>query len=575
MKLIKLSCSEPSFRTIEFNSSGLSIILGTKSESSTNSSTNGVGKTQALRLVHFCLGAKSTGLIAETLKHAVPTWKFKLDFSINNTVYSICRSGDSKYLTLDEKDISYKALLEWLNSNGVFPNINNHKNISFRSLFKRFARVEREDSLDPLKLSSEQGIVPLINNAYLLNLDLTLIERKSSLKKKIEANNVLLKSLKQDSYLIDALKSTDNPVKRKSELEDEIDSLEKSLERFSIADDYHEIENETNQLTSKIQDTQLQISSLQFKVENINKSLKQNPDISSEQLLRLYKGVEQIFRPESLAHFETVQAFHNDLTINRINRLTKEKIEIQSKILALEKSLLDLSKLRDSNLLLLKNKHALDEYLALASKLTHYKEELSHIEKFLTFADEIKLQNIELKKQILDVISSSLEYQNTEPLKNISNKYQEITKRIYPNLHSGIYLESNESDKNMLTYEITVELPTDSSEGVADVKVLAYDWAVFNNGFHNLQILWHDNRLFADIDPEELAKWFETVLHDLSKSNDKQYILSININNFEDMQKYLSPKVRKQINKSIVITLLGDNPANKLLGRNFDKQRKT
>ena len=59
------------------------------------------------------------------------------------------------------------------------------------------------------------------------------------------------------------------------------------------------------------------------------------------------------------------------------------------------------------------------------------------------------------------------------------------------------------------------------------------------------------------------------------KSNDKQYILSININNFEDMQKYLSPKVRKQINKSIVITLLGDNPANKLLGRNFDKQRKT
>ncbi len=575
MKLIRLSCSEPSFRTINFNPDGLTIILGDKSDDNAPSSTNGVGKTQSLRLVHFCLGSNKTGSISKTLKHAVPSWKFILDISINEEIHSICRSGDSKHLTLNDKDITYAKLLEWLNSNRVFPNINNYKNISFRSLFKRFARVEREDSLDPLELSNEQNIVSLTNNAYLLNLDLTLIERKYILKKKVEANKLLLKSIKQDSYLVDALKSTDSPLKRKSELDEEISSLEKSLESFSIADDYHKIQSETDELTSIIRETQLKTSSLNFKIESIENSLKQKPDINSEQLLKLYHGIEQIFKPETLAHFDSVQKFHDELTINRLNRLTKEKIEIQSKIFSLENEVHVLSRYRDNNLLLLKNKHALDEYLALASKLSQYKEELSHLENFLSLEDDIKQQNIELKKQILDVISSALEYQSTYPLKDISDRYHEITKHIYPKLHSGIYLESNESDNNMLTYELTVELPTDSSEGVADVKVLAYDWAIFSKGFHNIQMLWHDNRLFADIDPEELAKWFELVIKDFSNLNDQQYIVSINVNNYEDMQTYLPPQLKDKVNERITITLLGDKPSNKLLGVNFDKQRKS
>ena len=125
----------------------------------------------------------------------------------------------------------------------------------------------------------------------------------------------------------------------------------------------------------------------------------------------------------------------------------------------------------------------------------------------------------------------------------------------------------------MLTYDLSVELETDGSDGVSDAKILAYDWLIFNYGYHNMQMLWHDNRIFADIDPEELAKWFSFVLGSLNSSS-KQYIVSININNYKDMKQFLSMELVEQLDKLVKIELLGDKPSNKLMGINFDKPRK-
>ncbi|HCI7193955.1 TPA: DUF2326 domain-containing protein, partial [Acinetobacter baumannii] len=310
MKLIKLSCNHQSFQTIEFNPNGLTIILGSKNEDKNSSSVNGVGKTQAMRLVNFCLGTKSTSLTAKTLKHAVPHWIFSLEFTIGKTTHVIDRSGDSNIIQLDGKKIKLTQLHDWLNLSGVFPKVNDHVYLSFRSLFRRFLRVEREDSLSPLTLEKETAYTSLINNAYLIGLDLTLIKHKHQLKEKFEANKTTQKLLKQDSYLKEVFKSSSNPLQKKKELEREIPKLEDNLKNFTIADDYHKIEKQAEELTTKCRDIQMQMAALNFKIESINKSLIQNPDINNQQLLELYQGLQQIFKPEALAHFEAVQKFH-------------------------------------------------------------------------------------------------------------------------------------------------------------------------------------------------------------------------------------------------------------------------
>lgn len=575
MKLIKLSCNQKSFRTIEFNPCGLTLILGTKTESENSeksSSVNGVGKTQALRLIHFCLGANNDSDIAKTLKYAVPNWLFRLDFMIDDKKHYIERSGDSTTLRIDNEDISYAGMIKWLNGAKIFPKLQDRKFITFRSLFSRFARIKQEDSIEPTKLHKETEYTSLINTAYLLNLDLELIEQKYQLKAKLETNKKTKNLISKESYLSDIFKAGKSPSIRKKTLEQNIKKLTNSLENFSIAEDYHEIERLVEELTVQSRDIQRKITALNFKTRSIDKSLQQNPDIDSQALLQLYEGLEHLFRPEILAHFETVQRFHNDLTINRLSRLEKEKIAIKMRIEKLDQDFKLISTERDKKLILLKNKHALDEYLALTKELTEYNEELIQVNRYLSMDDDIKEQNLHLKKQILDVIEQALEYSKTEPLSMSNSKFQEITSNIYRNLSSSIFMEVIESDNNQMTYNISVELETDSSDGVSSVKVMAFDWLIYQYGYHNMQMLWHDNRLFSDIDPEDLALWFCFISDEITNSN-KQYIASININNYEDMKIFLPSKTLKILDSSVALILKGDTPANKLMGINFDKQR--
>lgn len=53
MRLICLSCDRPSFKPLVFRPSGLSVLVGDAQQE--QGSSNGVGKTLALRLVHHCL----------------------------------------------------------------------------------------------------------------------------------------------------------------------------------------------------------------------------------------------------------------------------------------------------------------------------------------------------------------------------------------------------------------------------------------------------------------------------------------------------------------------------------------
>ncbi|EOQ68888.1 DUF2326 domain-containing protein [Acinetobacter pittii] len=571
MKLIKLSCNQPEFRTIVFNPEGLTVILGTKSDNK-ESSVNGVGKTQSLRLINFCFGAKSTNSLAKTLSHAVPTWIFKLDFEINGIKHTIERSGNSKVIRLDNTDIKLSKLQEWLDLSGVFPKVNQFKFLSFRSLFKRFTRTERSDCLNPLLIEKESDYSSLINNAFLLGLDLNLINEKYSLKEKVKANSATQKLLKQDSYLSEVVKTGANPTARKEVLEKRIPQLEKNLENYSIAEDYHQIEKDIEILTENSRSIQREISALNFKIASINKSIEQTPDISNKDLLDLYSGLKHLFKEEALAHFSAVQKFHDDLTVNRKTKLEKEKIGIFTQIEELNKNYNNLALERDQKLAFLKDKHALDEYIAIAKELSSLQEELSHLKKYLTISDDIKQQNLSIKGQIISSISHALEYLKTDPLADLSLKFQEITSQLYPKYSSGIYITLNDSENNTLMYDLAIELQTDSSDGVANAKIIAYDWLVFMHGFHNMNLLWHDNRFFADIDPSELAKWFKYVMDELRGSK-KQYVTSININNYEDIKTYLSNELKEEFESKVVIKLLSDKPKHKLFGIDFDKQR--
>ena len=132
MRLIELSCDNPKFRKLLFNKEGLTLIVGDGPLDKTKEgSSNGVGKTLALGLVHHCLGANADPRLAAT----VPNWNFQLTIEVNGQEHVIQRSGDGKKLFLNSRIISLGDLKDWLAGTGAFHLDPSAPLLTFRSLF--------------------------------------------------------------------------------------------------------------------------------------------------------------------------------------------------------------------------------------------------------------------------------------------------------------------------------------------------------------------------------------------------------------------------------------------------------
>jgi uncharacterized protein YydD (DUF2326 family) len=114
-----------------------------------------------------------------------------------------------------------------------------------------------------------------------------------------------------------------------------------------------------------------------------------------------------------------------------------------------------------------------------------------------------------------------------------------------------------------------VQIEGDDSDGINAARIICFDWVLLMQGSnHTMGFLWHDNRLFADIDPGARAAWFRFVTTVLAGTG-KQYIASLNTENFDAMKQYLDDDVAKTLTDSIRLTLRGDKAQNKLLGIQF------
>jgi hypothetical protein len=318
MRLLSLKCNEPSFQDLYFEREGLTLIIGDAAEDRPDlGRSNGVGKTLALGLVHHCLGATRD----PTLGKAVPEWSFALTIEIAGREHIIERTGDGKKIQLDGEPTSVRALRLWLDSSGAFYIDPQVAGISFRSLIKRFGRYLRQDCLDPVKLNREQDYDSVLRTLYLLGLDVSLAVSKRQHKLALDDIAQSVKNWQRDPVLKDIFRAGAAPKVRADWLDRELPRLRADLVAFQVAEDYRAVELQAGQLTTALREVEKQLAVNLFQQNSITRTLAQQPDISKEDLLSLYKGLEVVFRPETLAHFDAVEEFHHSLAANRCRRL--------------------------------------------------------------------------------------------------------------------------------------------------------------------------------------------------------------------------------------------------------------
>ncbi len=570
MKLVKLSSSNSSFRTVNFNQNGLTIILGTHNKKSSKSTYNGVGKSLALFLVQFCLGSKSNKVLTKKL----PDWTFHLDFSIKEKQYRLSRNTSNQNVVfLDEMEYSldgiYKKLLGLIFT--IDPSLTKP---SFRSLISRFLRTRKNDYLKyDNYVYKEQEDRALLSNSILLGLQSNLVESKFLLKEEYNKISNLRKTIQADEIFSKVFGIDEYDGIKIKEIEDEVLKLSSKLKDFQIAHDYRQIESIANQLSYQMKIVGNNLSLLEETKNNIIKSLEVRSDINMDDINSLVQNVNIELGIDLKDKLEKVQEFHSKLVEGRQSRLNEQLNNLEKEISKEKSSLEKITYDYNNNLKYLNTFGALDDYVSITQLLNDKNNILEKVRTSIELIDQYKRRESEIKLTLAEENLTTEDYLQKERegiLQELMDKFRSFTGRFYENKKGGINVFNNEGD-NKLRYNIEVKIQDDTSDGINEVKLFCFDLLLLTTQKnHNVKFLFHDSRLYANMDTHQrfVALSMGNELH----KDGFQYIVSMNQDTLDILK---SERTESEFNSiinesSLVLELDGETDANRLLGIHVD-----
>ena len=549
MRLLRLSCDRPSFKTLTFRPSGLSILVG-------EGGANGVGKTLALRLVHHCLGGRRHNGLAR----GVGKWRFALEFDLAGQPHRVERNGDGTDITLDGMPVDEITLRDWLNQHGPFV-LPPRGGLSFRNLYRRFARAERRDLVDPVVFDlKHQG---LVDTLFLLGIDIELALAKIERRERLSQIDASLKLLQADNRLHELLRIGIATPAHIDGLENSIAATQSRLAAMQVADDYEQVRQRAEQLTESVRRYEAQLARIDFQLRGIEQSLHMTPDTTREELLNFFRGLEHVFKPEALRNFEAVEFFHHSLTQQRKRRLERDRVALQQQRQQVEQARREAARQRDETLAYLGQRHAQDDYVAVAQHLAQMRADVQRLRDYQDAKLAWEKERIELEQLSAEDNRRATDYLATKPMEWADRRFRELIQTLHPNASCGITLENNLRPDNRLRYNLKVLVDQDS-DGARAASIMAFDWLIYRHGAnHTMRHLWHDNGLFDRIADRQIAAWLKWTMQALRES-DTQYIVSINTESFVSTRDMLAPQEAKALDEAVVVRLSEEQ---QLLGR--------
>lgn len=578
MRLISLESNIESFKPVHFNEKGISIILASKSnddEKDSRKTVNGVGKSLLIYLIHFCLGASKS----PELEKKIPGWEFYLKIKIKDEYYTIKRSTSSQdliYFNNDEFKVkNFRDKMMELTFDPM-----PEKYLTFRNLISRFIRPSKDayKSYNNFVIDEDRNPhSPLLNTLYLLGFNQEIIAKKFSLKTDLDKVSSLKTNLKKDKvlqeYFSDTAKDLNIDILK---IKEQIEKKNESLTNHDFSKEYYQIENNAKVISKNIRKSNNDLILYKNSLEHLKQSLNTNFKSDSSLVNEIYSNVKEMFREEYLKSFDDVTSFHEKLLEGRKKKLTDEKKKITQKIKELEQELKQLHQEHNGYLGQLSKVAPFEQGLAIKDEIK--KLEL-RLEKLNTFDNLIKtydkkINEIEVNMKNQDAIADDYLEEIKDLRYNLNKTFSNFVDRFYNNRKSDLTIKNNKKE-NTLRFNLNVKIECDSSDGVNEVEIFCFDLLLLLSKSHPIKFLFHDNRLFSDVDPTQIMTAFE-IVNDLLKESDFQYIVSLNYSQLDqikaEFEKYDKKSVYDEIFTKredfnpIVLELNDDSDEGKLLG---------
>lgn len=566
MRLIRLSANHESFKPVKFNETGLTLIVGSKTKG--GDTYNGVGKSLIVALLHFCLGSNKNG----EFEAKIPTWEFTLEFDLLNQRHTVSRNTSAQnVMLLDHKEMTLPAFNAWMGDR-LFSIPDDVKGLSYRALLPKFIRRGQAQYVEPLDTGDRSDYDRLVRNAYLLGLEVHLVARKAELRDEVVRIQELRNNFKKDQLLREFYSGGKNVEIHLGYVDAQIKKLEQDKEEFVVAENYHDLRNEADELSEQIANETNTMFLIRSTVENINKSIKEQPDVPLARIQNLYGELTQAFKPESLKRMEDLSEFHKRLLGNRVARLSREKLRLLDQLKELEAALKIKQAALDRHIKTLGQAGALDQYTAIVNQIAALGAQAQKLRDYQNIDREYSNKEAGLKGHMSEeVIKTNAYLEDTRGLRDRhTGTFKDFVARFYPNKVAGISIHNNDGD-NKTRFDLAVEVEDDSSDGINEVRIFCYDLTLLSlRQGHKVGFIFHDSRLFANMDVRQRAMLFK-VADETTNALGCQYIATLNpdfISGMED--EFTEEDFKRVIADNVVLTLKDDSPAGKLLGIKVD-----
>lgn len=575
MQLISLNANKESFKPVVFNSpTGINLIVANQKnpdKSDKGDTTNGVGKSLLVALINFCLGSSTK----KAFKESLSGWEFTLKFSINNKEYTATRNTDKQSkIKLNGEELDYKNEFNPKLGALLFDIPSDVSQLTFRSLFPFFMRPTKASYINELNPKAVKNPFQVqMVNVFLLGLDVMLAQEKYRLRQEKERIRKLVANIKDDNYLKDFFIGKKDVSLGKRELTEKIEQLELNLKNFNVAEDYYDIKQQADNLKQEVEKLHQQLELIKIQVANIDESRKISPDIERDKIEQVYKEASVILQDQAVKQLSELEKFYKHLSRNREKRLLDQKNDLIRKARQLEETKLSKSGAVDDKLKYLDAHQALDIYTKLSNNLSDLKSKKENLEQYEALLENYSEEKRKITRKQLDESEKASTYLKdaTDVINSTNVFFRALVKRFYPKANAGITINNDEGD-NQTRFNIDAKIENDKSDGISNVKTFCYDMTLLLNGYgHNVNFIFHDSRLLDGIDPRQKYELF-LILTELIANSSKQYILTANYNQLEEIKPLFESEVSytKFLKENTILELKDQNAADKLLGMQVD-----
>jgi len=539
MRLIELSSTRASFKTVRFNRTGLTLIVGKHSKQQAknlHATYNGVGKSLLVALLHFCLGASKNKQFEAHLKG----WDFTLTFEHAGKEHRVTRTVGEDALQFDAKEMKLTPYKDALTALGVFEIPADVGGLSFRSLISFFLRPARGSYTSPdAAIAQWTPYYRVLYPSFLLGLDFHRVVQKHDAKKKLDEQTGLAKKYKEDEDLRAFYVGGKSAEVELVSLKERIAKLEVDLSEFVVARDYSEREAAANSLRARIVEARNEEAILAVRLSDIELALATRPDVTPDRVTRLYTEAK-IALPDAVSkRLDEVDAFHARLRENRLLRLGQEQTIALAEQQKWQDSRAVLERELDELLSYLKAHHALGEYTENNRYLSDQTARKRKIEDYLALLDKYTNEAQRIRAEMGTATVQTTEY--LEGIKahrdRLMDAFRTYAREFYGDKPAGLLVRNNDKDDNQIRYDIEVRIEHDQADGINDVRIFCFDLVLLAlRQRHGAEFLFHDSRLFAAMDWHQRLTLFR-LADRVTRDNGWQYIATVNEDHIESVRE--------------------------------------